>query len=305
MTDTSTVTIPLEVVGKFQALVKESLGGESVYIRAKETLQQMFADSEINSTDKAAALGTIIGSMVNGITSSSMATALEWAKYEKELALKKLEMDQQLLILAKEALIKDAQLDQIETQNRLALVESKRMFGTGTFDVATGALINLTEEGKVWNDMALVTQQTTNAGVEEDLLNSKVKESAVAIHKVVADTYTNFGSFTFTYDGSGNGLSSVTRLDSNTSLSDTQQEIAIEQGKGYTYNAWANALTGTASILGTAIASGDFSFAPNTKGDILLTTIINCANNLANSDGTDAEASPVDLIVMPTYNPNL
>lgn len=299
MTDTSTVTIPLEVVGKFQALVKESLGGESVYIRAKETLQQMFADSEINSTDKAAALGTIVGSMVNGITSSSMATALEWAKYEKELALKKLEMDQQLLILAKEVLIKDAQLDQIETQNRLALVESKRMFGTGTFDVTTGALINLTEEGKVWNDMALVTQQTANASVEETLLGSKIKESTVAIHKVVADTYTNFGTFTFAYDPSGNGLSSVSRLDSHTCLSDTQQEIAIEQGKGYTYNAWANALTGSASMLGTAIASGDFNFAAGSGGLQLFETVVNCAANLRNASGTATEAIPTSSVSVP------
>ena len=296
MTDTSTVTIPLEVISKFQSLVKESLGGESVYIRAKETLQQMFADSEITSTDKAAAMGTIVSSMVNGITSSSMSIALEWAKYEKELALRKLEMDQQLLILEQEVLVKAAQLDQIETQNRLALVESKRMFGTGTFDVTTGAILSLTDEGKVINDMALVAQQTANAAAEETLLGSKLNESKAAIHKIVADTYVNFGSYTFSQNANA-GFDSVTPThpSSHNTLSDTQREIAIEQGKGYSYNAWANALTGSASMLGTAIASDYFDFSSGSTGDILLSTVLNCAKSLNAANSLDEEAIPTGV----------
>lgn len=292
MTDTSTVTISLDVVEKYETLVSNSLDGDSVYIRAKETMEEMFQNSDINSTDKAQAISSIVGNMVNAITSSSMTTALEWAKYEKELALKKLELDQQLLILAQEAALKQAQVDKVENDNRLAKVESRRMYGTGTFDPTTGALLSLTETGKVWEDMQLVIQQELNASVEEDLLNSKVKESEVAIHKVIADTYVNYGSYTFTQGP--NGVTGVTPTHGVfTTLSDTQKEIAIEQGKGYSYNAWANALTGSASMLGTAIASDYFDFTPGSTGDQLLNTVLGCANSLKAANSTDDEATPV------------
>jgi hypothetical protein len=37
---TITVTNELDVLSKYEALVKESLGSESVYVRTKETLQK-------------------------------------------------------------------------------------------------------------------------------------------------------------------------------------------------------------------------------------------------------------------------
>ena len=291
MSDTSSVKSTLDVLNKYNSLVQESLGGDSVYIRAKETLQHLTADGSIDDAQKAAIIADVIGKAVGSITNSSMSIALEWAKTERELELKKIEMDQQLLILAQEQLLKEAQVSQVETQNRLAAVESKRMFGTATFDVTTGAITSLAEDGKVWNDMQLVDQQTLNAGVENTLLNSKIKESNVAIHKVVADTYVNFGSYNFTQDA--NGISGVTATHGvHKTLSDTQREIAIEQGKGYTYNAWANALTGSASMLGTAIASDTFTFSAGSNELRLFDAVVLCAENLKSASSTADEAIP-------------
>lgn len=293
MSNTSQIVSSIDVLSKYNALVKESLGGDSIYVRAKETIQALVSEGSIDDTKKAEILSSVIGGAVNAITSSSMASALEWTKYEKELELKKLELDQQLLILGQELLLKTAQVDQVKTQSRLSLVESRRMYGTATFDVSTGAILSLTEDGKVWNDMLLTTQQTANSVVEKGLIESKVKESAVAIHKVVADTYTNFGTFRFAYDTGGNGLSSVTRLDtSHVTLSDTQQKIAIEQGKGYTQNSWANGLTGSASMLGTAIGSGDFSFNAGSNELKLFDAVVKCAENLSIASTITDEAIP-------------
>ena len=291
MADTSTVSIPLDILDKYSALVKQSLNGDSVYIRAKETVIELVADGSLDDAKKSEIISSIIGGAVNGITSAAMSGALDWAKYEKELALKKLELDLQLAILEHEVALKEAQVDQVEIQNRLALVESRRMYGIGTFDVTTGALLGLTDEGKVWNDMLLVTQNTTNAGVEETLLTSKIKESEVAIHKVVADTYVNYGSYTFAHSPSG-VTSVVPTHGAHVTLSQTQKDIAIEQGKGYAYNAWANALTGSASMLGTAIASDYFDFSNGSTGDVLLSTVLSCAEGLQKATTTTAEAIP-------------
>lgn len=289
MSDTSSVTSTLDVLEKYNALVAASLGGDSAYIRAKETIQSLVTDGGVDDAKKAEVLSSIIGGMVNSITGSAMSSALEWAKYEKDLSLKKLELDQQLLILGNENLLKEAQADQVKTQTRLALVESKRMFGTGTF--VNDALTSLDDTGKVFVDMEMVKQNTANAAVENDLLLSKIDESKVAIHKVVADTYVNFGSYTFTQDS--NGISSVIPTHGvYTTLSDTQREIAVEQGKGYTYNAWANSLTGSASMLGTAIASGDFSFDAGSNELRLFDAVVACAENLKKASSTATEAVP-------------
>lgn len=297
LTNTNSVDIPLDVIPKYESLVSNSLDGESVYIRAKETIEQLFADGNINSTDKAQIIGSVVSNMVNSITQASMSTALEWAKYEKELALKKLEMDMQLEILNEEKQVKEKQVEQVEQQNRLAAIESKRVYGTATFDV-DGNIISLADDGKVWTDMQLTNKQGLKVDKESLLVDSKIKESEVAIHKVIADTYINFGSFTYTLGT--NGITSVTRNDANKTLSDVQKDIAIEQGKGYTYNAWANALTGSASMLGTAIASGDFDFSPSSSGDLLLKTVLNCAYNLSGSSTTTDEAIPANLTGLPT-----
>lgn len=292
MAATTSILNTVDLLSKYNALVSESLGGNSVYVRAKETVQALVADGSIDDAQKAEVISSIVGSAVGSITSSSMSAALEWSKYEKEIEFKKLEMDQQLLILEKEVSLKEAQIDQTKEQTKLAKVESRRMYGVGTFDVTTGALLALSTEGKVWNDMELVDQQTANAAVEETLITSKVNESKVAIHKIVADTYVNYGNYSFTYDLSGNGLSNVSREDVGyTSLSDTQQVIAKEQGKGYTYNAWANALTGASSLLGTALASESLTFGADSPEQKLLYTVLNTAINLKNS-GESSTAEP-------------
>ena len=292
MSDTSQVPSTIDVISKYNALVTASLSGDSIYIRAKETIQELVSDGDLDETQKAAVITSLLGNAVTSITNASMSAALDWSKYETEVALKKLEMDLQLSILAQEKELKTSQVAQVELQNRLYKVESKRMYGTGTFD-SEGVLTNLTGTGKVWQDMQLVIKQVSNAASEGLLVDSKLEESKVAIHKVVADTYRNFGNFTFAYDGSGNGISSVTRIDTpGSTLSDTQQEIAKEQGKGYTYNAWANALTGSASMVGTALASGDFNMGTGTPGRDLLDTVIKCASNLSIASSASDTAVP-------------
>lgn len=292
-TNTNQVTSNVSVVEKYNSLVKESIGGESIYIRAKETVQELVNDGAITDAQRAEVISNVISSAVNSITSSAMSAALDWAKYEKELALKKLEMDQQLSLLVIDGEIKSAQKAQIEMQTRLAQVESKRMYGTGTFSPVDGSLAALAEDGKVYEDIKLTRQQVTNATTENTLINTKVLESKAAVHKIVADTYVNYGAYTFNYNETGEGIAQITQINTDyKTLSDTQRDIAVEQGKGYTYNAWANALTGSASMLGTAIASDYFDFSADSPGSKLLTTVLSCADNLKNASGTESKAVP-------------
>lgn len=279
---TITITSDLDVNDKYESLVKQSLSGTSAYIRAKETIQDLVDSGAIDEAQKAEVISNIVGGMINNITSSSMSTALQWASAEKDIALKKLELEIQLDILAQEDLLKQAQTDQVNNAIRLAKVESKRMFGTAAFD-ADGNILSLDNTGKVWEDMQLVESQIGKISHENVLVDQKVKESYAAVHKLVADTYVNYGNYT--YAGlADNGVLSVTKKHGTyKTLSDTQRDIATEQAKGYTYNAWANALTGSASMLGTAIAAEYAEFGTGTTGGDLLTIVKTTAENLKNA----------------------
>lgn len=275
---TITVSNTLDVVSKYDTLVQQSLGGNSVYIRAKETVEELVANGVLTGAQKAEVLSSILSSMVTSITSASMSAAIQWANTEKEIEFKKLELAKQLDILDKDILLKDAQVNQVTNATRLAKVESRRMYGAGVF---TGEdLSSLDSTGKVSADIVLTEAQTAKAGTEDTLLSQKISESHAAVHKIVADTYVNYGNYSYTGLSAG-GISSVTENHGAfKTLSDTQKDIAIEQAKGYTYNAWANALTGSASMLGTAIAAEYAEFGTGQTGGILLQTVLDTATQL-------------------------
>lgn len=288
---TITVTNNLDVAEKFETLVSQALSGNSAYIRAKETIQDLVDSGAIDESQKAEIISNIVGGIVNNINSSSMSTAMAWANAEKEVALKKLELAKQLDILDEEVLLKGAQVDQVTNAVKLAKVESKRVYGTAVFDV-DGNIQSLANDGKVAKDIALTETQTTKVASDKILVDQKVKESYAAVHKIIADTYVNYGNYSYSLP-SETGVGTVTaQHGSYKTLSDTQQDIAIEQAKGYTYNAWANALTGSASMLGTAIASEYAEFGENQPGGILLDTILDTARNLKAASTTVDEATP-------------
>lgn len=289
---TITVTNSLDVANKFETLVTQALSNTSAYIRAKETIQEFYENNIINDPQKAEIISNIIGNITTGITTASMSAAISWAQAEKDTSLRILELEKQLDILAQENLLKTAQTEQVNNAIRLSKVESKRMYGTATFD-SNNNVLSLDNTGKVYTDMQLVTAQTLKTSTEEDLVQQKIKESYAAVHKIVADTYVNFGNYTYT-GVTESGISTVTQNHGSfKTLSSTQQDIATEQAKGYVYNAWANALTGASSALGTAIASGiaDFENSASPSGQ-LLDVVLDVVRNLRAANSTTTEAIP-------------
>lgn len=276
---TVSITSELDVINKYKGLVSESMGSDSVYIRTKETLEDFFKNNNLKDSDKAAIISQVLSSLNTSLVNASMSTAMQWASNEKDIALKKLELEQQLDILAGEVRLKDAQIEKMIDDTVATQAQTIRMYGTPT--VVDGDVVALTDSGKVYNEILMLEQQTANAVKEGVLLDSKKTESQAAVHKVVADTYRNYGSYTFTLaDG---GLTGVSKTSGTyETLSDIQATIAKEQAKGYSYNAWANALTGSASLIGTALAGeyDIFTTASTGTGDSLIQTVKDTATKL-------------------------
>lgn len=243
----------LDVLEKFECLMKEAVSSESVYIRTKETITQYFKDSSLNSNDKANAIASILGSMSSSVTGAAMQTALQWASAERDLALRKLELAKQLDILDAEKTLKDAQADKLQYDSIATQAETIRVMGTPT--VVEGKVTMLADAGKIWQDIQIGVQQEKNLKQEETLIKAKQKESYAGVQKALADSIVNYGAWSYTINEAGITNAPMKTANTVVPLSDAQRIIAQEQAKGYAYNAWANAVTASAGMIGTAMAS--------------------------------------------------
>ena len=126
----------LKVSEKYAELMQASLGEDSIYMRAKDTLAVQFDKLGITEDEKA----KLVLEFVSGITSSmsaiSMQTALQWSKEERDgaIALAKLEADTKVSI-AQAAKIKE-ELCLVEAQVAKVQAEKDSIIATTAAEVA-------------------------------------------------------------------------------------------------------------------------------------------------------------------------
>lgn len=277
-------TNELAVLTKYRALVKESLSGGSIYVKTKETLQKLLDDNELTQEERGQVLSNVMASLSTALAQSAMTTALEWASQEKSITLKILELEKQLDLLEADKDLKAIQKQQATIEARTKAIESARIVGTATVDLNTGLASALSDTGKLYEETLNLQQSRTNAIAEKVLLDSKLKESQANAHKVIADTYTNYGSFTYTLGESGLAavVNSTSISEQGTRLASYQASIAKEQAKGYAYNAWASALTGLSGMAGTALTVDVDIFKPGQIGETMIQKLNTTLDQLRN-----------------------
>lgn len=250
---TISLSSDLDVLAKYECIMDTSLGSESVYIRTKETLAALMEDGNLSGKEKAEIISNVLSNMTTTLVSAGLSTALQWAAQEKDIALRKLELAKQLDILDQQKALQQAQVDKTKWESIATQANTIRMLGTPS--VVDGQVVSLADTGKVWQDIKLAEQQEVNLSNEAILINTRVKEVHSNIHKVVADTITNYGSYLYTLNENGM-VGAPTKVNNPVvPLSDIQRKVAQEQAKGYAYNAWANAVTASAGMIGTVVAS--------------------------------------------------
>lgn len=249
-----TIKTTLDVIPKYETLVRSSFNSEGTFVRAKENIEAMFKNYSINSADKAGIVSNILGSLTSSIASVSMSTALQWATEERKLELEKQDLALRISLANKDEDLKLAQVKKTKFEAHAIQADSIRMMGTRVFDIDDDWVVTLLgENGKVVKDMEVDDARLVNMAIEGDVLKEKIPESRAAVHKLMAETYVNYGYYT--YDLEAGGAQRVTAHELENSLSAFQKVIAKEQAKGYTYNAWSNAVTASAGMVGTVVAA--------------------------------------------------
>lgn len=251
---TITVTDELDVVCKYKELLSSSLDVDSIYIKTKETIQDMFDKGYIKDDNIAEIVTQVLAQANASLVTSAMSTALGWANAEKEVALKKLELAKQLDILDGQISLTNAQADKTANEDIATQANTIRQNGMPT--VVNGKVVSLTDTGAVYENILLTREKVQSENKAQELSDAKVKETHASINKLVADTYVNYGMFSgYTIGESGLiGVQDHTPA-GYTTLSSIQGTIAKEQAKGYAYNAWANAASGLGSTIGVALTS--------------------------------------------------
>ena len=74
----------LEVIGKYEELMKTTLGDDSLYTRSKETLWELFDKLNINDGEKAQLAAQNIMQLSMQLSSTAMQAAVLWAKEERD-----------------------------------------------------------------------------------------------------------------------------------------------------------------------------------------------------------------------------
>ena len=270
----------LDVIEKQRKLVEEALGPDSIYIRMKETLLDLLDHGDIKSTDKAKVVAETIAQMSASITANVMNTGLAWAEAEKRLGLQKEELEKQLDILVQNKLLAENQVANSLAERQLKQAQLLRNYGTPSTD-NNGNVTLLANEGKEYVTMQNIEADTANKGIQGEVLVATKEQNWAQTHKLVADTYINHGVFTWTNLGA-NGLTGVNKTSTGyVTLSDLQKQVSKEQARGYVYNAWANAASAGASMLGT-LAGAELESIPSTTWTEMINLWKNPTQKLGN-----------------------
>lgn len=243
--------VEMDLVTKYKSLVDTALDSEGIYIRTKETLEELFDNKNLTAKEKADIIGTVLGNLNNSVVSGAMQTALAWEAKEKEFTFNKIELEYKLGLLNEQIL---AQKQNTKTEFvKTAISNAELLKNYGVAVDGNGIVTDTSIDGKLDKEVLLLEQERTNKQAEKLILDAKLKESNAAIHKIIADTYENYGYYNYTI-GDG-GVASVTKLSSHETLAANQKLIAKEQAKGYAYNAWSNAAQSSASMIGALVAA--------------------------------------------------
>ena len=239
----------LDVVTKQRELVQEALGPDGAYARLKENLEMMYENSDIKAQDKAAAITTALTQFTSSVTNAAMQIGLQWSNNEKELALKKEELQYQLSLINQQTLTSEEQAKGVKADKQLKQAQLIREYGIASLD-SNGNVTGLDNSGKEYYSILNIQADTTSKAKQSEVLEANKQQAWAQTHKIVADTYVNHGAYQWT-TLAATGMNGITKNSTNVTLSDMQKIVSQEQAKGYSYNAWSNAASAGASMLGT------------------------------------------------------
>ena len=244
----------MDVISKYKQLVEASANGESLYVRAREVIKALKEDNLITNGDEGAAIAQVVAQLSGSASSQAMSTALAWESAEKELVLKKEELEKKIDLLKIEATKAEYDADLAKLTKNAAEAKMIREYGANIIYV-NGSVATLPDEGRAYEEIKSMKQATLNAEATNYGIKAQTEQAYASIHKLVADTYVNHGMYSG-YTVAENGITGTQKLSTGyVTLSEMNRVVAGEQAKGYVLNAYSNAASSSAGMIGTLVAA--------------------------------------------------
>ena len=244
----------MDVIGKYKQLVEASANGESLYVRAREVIKALKEDNLITNGDEGTAIAQVVAQLSGSASSQAMSTALAWESAEKELVLKKEELEKKIDLLKIEATKAEHDADLAKVTKNAAEAKMIREYGANIVYV-NGSVATLPDEGRAYEEIKSMKQSTLNAEATNYGIKAQTEQAHASIHKLVADTYVNHGMYSG-YTVAENGITGTQKLNTGyVTLSEMNRVVAGEQAKGYVLNAYSNAASSSAGMIGTLVAA--------------------------------------------------
>lgn len=244
----------MDVISKYKLLIEASANGESLYVRAREVIKALKEDNLITNGDEGAAIAQVVAQLSGSASGQAMSTALAWEGAEKDLVLKKEELEKRIDLLKLEATKAEHDADLAKITKNAAEAKMIREYGSNIIYV-NGSVATLPDEGRAYEEIKSMKQATLNAEATEKSIESQTKQSMASTHKLIADTYVNHGMYAG-YTITENGITGTQRLSTGyVTLSEMNRVVAGEQAKGYVLNAYSNAASSSAGMIGTLVAA--------------------------------------------------
>ena len=244
----------MDVISKYKQLVEASANGESLYVRAREVIKALKEDNLITNGDEGTAIAQVVAQLSGSASSQAMSTALAWESAEKELVLKKEELERKIDLLKLEATKAEYDADLAKVTKNAAEAKMIREYGANIIYV-NGSVATLPDEGRAYEEIKSMKQATLNAEATNYGIKAQTEQAYASIHKLVADTYVNHGMYSG-YTVAENGITGTQKLNTGyVTLSEMNRVVAGEQAKGYVLNAYSNAASSSAGMIGTLVAA--------------------------------------------------
>ena len=244
----------MDVISKYKQLVEASANGESLYVRAREVIKALKEDNLITNGDEGAAIAQVVAQLSGSASSQAMSTALAWESAEKELVLKKEELEKKIDLLKIETTKAEYDADLAKVTKNAAEAKMIREYGANIIYV-NGSVATLPDEGRAYEEIKSMKQSTLNAEATNYGIKAQTEQAYASIHKLVADTYVNHGMYSG-YTVAENGITGTQKLNTGyVTLSEMNRVVAGEQAKGYVLNAYSNAASSSAGMIGTLVAA--------------------------------------------------
>lgn len=246
-----------KVVEYYKLLMETSTGQESVYLKAKETLNSILDDAGITGREKADILSKTIANMVNGISAQSMQSAIDLAKDNRnaEYELGKVCADIELSSAQKDKIVADTADTEMSTK----------------FKTAQGWLV----QAQLYRDFGAIPDQLVYT--KEDLDNvdydvdygtkhESIRLAQGNVYNTYANAFRQSGEVSLAYKTNGD-LDAATAGDT-TGLTYWQTQVAERQYQGFDDNMRQHVANSSASMISMLLSTeaADIDYDPYLVG---------------------------------------